>query len=162
MFLLQPTQNIHAQTTVQKAACDSCEYVEKIYRIPFEEKFNFKRVKGKLNGLPLTVIYTTQKTPVTVSAFYVKYLLDNGFIKKSDIRINGKALEGEVVSVGASVILRKISFGDFIRYGIKAKVVDNNSQAISVGPGFWRGEIVIENNHICVTIKEKVKQITSK
>lgn len=136
---------------------DSEVYIEKIYEINYDSVHGFKKIKGRLNGYPLTAVYDNVNVGVSMTSFNASHMLKNGLIEKSDVHVPGKAFEGGNIPPGAVVILKRVSFGSFRRHNVKARVVDNCGQAFSVGKKFFVGEVVVNKNIIKVRFLERIQ-----
>lgn len=132
------------------------DYIEKVYEISYENVYGLRKIKGTLNGYPLTAIFDEENVGVSLTSFNASNMLEKGMIEESEVYVSGKLFDGKIVPSGAVVILKSITFGDFRRNNVKAKVVDNCNPAFSVGDKLFVGDSAICKK---VTIDKKIIRI---
>lgn len=102
--------------------------------IPFTPESGCATVKCTINDLPLSFIFDTGASTVSLSMVEANFMLKNGYLKKEDfvgsqrfIDANGDISEGTVVN------LRNVDFGGLRLNNVKASVVRNQKAPLLLG-----------------------------
>lgn len=136
------------------------EYIEKISKVPFTRKGRVCEVKAKINDLPLTLIFDTGASDVSISNVEATFMYKNGYISQKDIigtqyylNANGEISEGTIIN------LNKVELGDCTLNNIRASVVKNQNAPLLLGQSvlerFGKIEIDNENKVLKITRKER-------
>lgn len=136
------------------------EYVEKTSFVPFTRKGKVCEVKAKINDLPLTLIFDTGASDVSISNVEASFMYKNGYIEERDfigtqyyLNANGEVSEGAIIN------LKKVELGDVTLDNIRASVVKNQKAPLLLGQSvlerFGKIEIDNEKNLLKIIIKER-------
>lgn len=132
---------------------DSINKVE----IPFTPEGGCASVKCIINDLPLTFIFDTGASVVSMSQLEANFMLKNGYLKLSDFVGTGRFINanGEV-SEDAIINLRNIEFGGLHLANVKASVVKNQKAPLLLGQTVLGrlGSIEIDNTNKKLIIKK--------
>lgn len=130
--------------------------------IPFTPESGCATVKCTINELPLSFIFDTGASTVSLSMVEANFMLKNGYLKKEDfvgsqrfIDANGDISEGTVVN------LRNVDFGGLRLNNVKASVVRNQKAPLLLGQTVLGrlGSIEIDNpgKKLIITNNSKMK-----
>ncbi len=126
--------------------------------IPFTKSEGVTKVKCTINDLPLSFIFDTGASLVSMSSVEATFMYKNGYITKDDIcgtsmftDANGDISEGTIIN------LRKIKFGEFELTNVRASVVHNQVAPLLLGQSVLGrlGRITIDNKKLCLIITHK-------
>lgn len=116
--------------------------------VPFTPQGGVVSVKCTINELPLSFIFDTGASTVSISQLEANFMLKNGYLNKNDIvgtnyfiDANGDVSEGTVIN------LREVEFGGFKLNNIQASVVRNQKAPLLLGQSVLGrlGSIEIDN-----------------
>lgn len=116
--------------------------------IPFTPDGGCASVKCTINELPLTFIFDTGASIVSLSQVEANFMLKNGYLKKDDfvgsdrfVDANGNITEGTIVN------LRDVDFGGMKINNVRASVVRNQKAPLLLGQSVLGrlGSIEIDN-----------------
>lgn len=125
----------------------SSENTERV-EIPFTPENGCFSVKCTINELPLSFIFDTGASCVSLSQVEANFMLKNGYLKREDVvgshhftDANGDVSEGTVVN------LRNVDFGGLKLSNVKASVVRNQKAPLLLGQTVLArlGSIEIDN-----------------
>lgn len=143
--LIEPYENrIESPAGEQSDNQKSASRVE----IPFTPESGCATVKCTINDLPLSFIFDTGASTVSLSMVEANFMLKNGYLKKEDfigsqrfIDANGDISEGTVVN------LRNVDFGGLTLNNVKASIVRNQKAPLLLGQSVLGrlGSIEIDN-----------------
>lgn len=87
-----------------------------------------------VNDLPLTFIFDTGASDITISSLEAAFMLKNNYLNEYDFkeRRNYRTASGDIVE-GTKIRLRKIKIGDLELNNIEASVVDRQSAPLLFG-----------------------------
>ena len=117
--------------------------------IPFMPDGGCVSVKCAINDLPLTFIFDTGASTVSLSQVEANFMLKNGYLKRDDfvgsscfVDANGDVSEGTIVS------LRNVDFGGLKLNNVRASVVRNQKAPLLLGQSVLGrlGSIEIDNS----------------
>lgn len=126
--------------------------------VPFAKSEGVTNVKCTINDLPLSFIFDTGASLVSMSSVEATFMYKNGYITKDDIcgttmftDANGDISEGTIIN------LRKIKFGEFELTNVRASVVHNQVAPLLLGQSVLGrlGRITIDNKRQCLIITHK-------
>ena len=125
--------------------------------IPFTPEGGCASVKCTINDLPLTFIFDTGASVVSMSQLEANFMLKNGYLKPSDFVGTGRFVNanGEV-SEDAIINLRNIDFGGLHLTNVKASVVKNQKAPLLLGQTVLGrlGSIEIDNTNKKLIIRK--------
>ena len=116
--------------------------------IPFTPESGCATVKCTINDLPLSFIFDTGASTVSLSLVEANFMLKNGYLKKEDfvgsqrfVDANGDITEGTVVN------LRNVDFGGLSLNNVRASIVRNQKAPLLLGQSVLGrlGSIEIDN-----------------
>lgn len=118
--------------------------------IPFTPDSGCCQVKCTINGLPLSFIFDTGASVVSISQLEANFMLKNGFLDKNDIMGSGRFVDANGnISVGTLINLRDVEFGGVNLHNVKASVVQNQKAPLLLGQTVLNrlGKIEIDNSN---------------
>lgn len=128
------------------------EYVE----IPFTPQGGCASVKCSINDLPLSFIFDTGASIVSISQTEANFMLKNGYITSKDFVGKGRFInaDGEI-SEGTIINLKSVDFGGMKLKDVKASVVRNLKAPLLLGQTVLGrlGRIEIDNHNKKLVIK---------
>ena len=116
--------------------------------IPFTPEQGCASVKCSINDIPLTFVFDTGASTVSISQLEANFMLKNGYLKRDDfvgtsrfIDANGDISEGTIIN------LREVEFGGLKLSNVKASVVRNQKAPLLLGQSVLGrlGSIEIDN-----------------
>ena len=129
----------------------------KIVEIPFTPEGGCASVRCSINDLPLTFIFDTGASIVSMSQLEANFMLKNGYLQPSDFIGNGRFInaDGEV-SENAIINLKRIDFGGLHLSNVKASVVKNQKAPLLLGQTVLGrlGSIEIDNTNKKLIIRK--------
>ena len=129
----------------------------KIVEIPFTPDGGCASVKCTINDLPLTFIFDTGASVVSMSQLEANFMLKNGYLNQSDFVGNGRFVnaDGEV-SENSIINLKNIDFGGLHLTNVKASVVKNQKAPLLLGQTVLGrlGSIEIDNTNKKLIIRK--------
>ena len=128
-----------------------------IIEIPFIPEGGCASVKCTINDLPLTFIFDTGASVVSMSQLEANFMLKNGYLNQSDFVGNGRFVnaDGEV-SENSIINLKNIDFGGLHLTNVKASVVKNQKAPLLLGQTVLGrlGSIEIDNTNKKLIIRK--------
>ena len=125
---------------------------------------NIYKIQCKVNSIPMSFIFDTGASDVSISQSEANLLISQGLLKNEDIKetVKYKIANGSVED-GTKVILRKISIQGYILENIEASIVHHNGAPLLFGLNAINkiGKIEIENNRILIYPKLSLKKENS-
>lgn len=116
--------------------------------VPFTPSAGCASVKCTINSLPLTFIFDTGASTVSLSQVEANFMLKNGYLKKEDIIGSGRFVDANGdVSEGTIINLRDVEFGGLKLENVRASVVRNQKAPLLLGQSVLSrlGKIEIDN-----------------
>lgn len=122
-----------------------------VVEIPFtkERGSNLCNVKCSINGLPLSFIFDTGASIVSLSQVEATFMMKNGYLSKSDVVGDSYFVDANgIVNVGTVINLKKVNFGGLELTNVQASVVNNQMAPLLLGQSVFArlGKIEIDNN----------------
>lgn len=143
------TQENSTQKSGEKDNEDAFEIPSTPIEIPFTPDGGCALVKCSINELPLSFIFDTGASIVSLSQLEANFMLKNGYLSSKDIVGNGRFIDanGEV-SEGTVINLREVDFGGLKLKNVRASVVRNQKAPLLLGQSVLGrlGKIEIDNN----------------
>lgn len=111
----------------------------------------------KVNDLPLKFIFDTGASDVSISMTEALFMFKNGYLKESDV--TGKeyySIANGEIQEGTTINLRKLEFGDFLLYDVKASISNELKAPLLLGQSALSklGKITIDYSEGTLTITE--------
>lgn len=128
-----------------------------IVEIPFTPENGCVSVKCNINELPLTFIFDTGASVVSMSQLEASFMLKNGYLKPSDFVGSGRFVDANGdVSEGSIINLKNVEFGGLNLTNVKASVVKNQKAPLLLGQSVLGrlGSIEIDNNNKKLIIRK--------
>ena len=121
----------------------------KVSEIPFTKEDGVFRVKCQINDLPLSFIFDTGASDVTISMVEATFMVKNGYLSDSDIIGSQRYMDANGnVAVGTVINLKKVDLGDFSLNNVRAAVVRNQKAPLLLGQSVLGrlGKVEIDNS----------------
>lgn len=131
---------------------------ERIVEVPFSAANGVTTVKCTINGLPLTFVFDTGASDVSISQTEASFMYKNGYLGKKDIVGNSAYITADgSISIGTNIILQKIDFGGLELKAVRASVVGNQRAPLLLGQSVLQrlGKIEIDNQRQVLKITTK-------
>lgn len=123
---------------------------DEIIEIPFTPDGGCASVKCSINDLPLTFIFDTGASIVSISQTEANFMLKNGYLSQQDIRGKGRFVnaDGDICE-GTIINLREVDFGGLKLKDVRASVVKNQKAPLLLGQTVLGrlGKIEIDNKN---------------
>lgn len=128
--------------------------------IPFTPSAGCASVKCEINDLPLTFIFDTGASVLSMSQLEANFMFKNGYLKPEDVV--GKAQFSDAngdISEGTVINLREVKFGGLKLENVRASVVRNQRAPLLLGQTVLGrlGSIEIDNDAQKLIIKTQNK-----
>ena len=117
--------------------------------IPFTPDGGCVSVKCSINELPLSFIFDTGASIVSLSQVEANFMLKNGYLKREDFVGSGRFVDANGdISEGTIVNLRDVDFGGLKLNNVRASVVRNQKAPLLLGQSVLGrlGSIEIDNS----------------
>lgn len=122
-------------------------------RITMEQDGGVYKVPCKVNGLKLKFIFDTGAATVSISSTIANMMLENDYLKQSDIQGTGASViaDGSIVD-HTKIILREIEIGGLILRNVEAVVIHNQDSPLLLGLSAIRrlGKVSISGNGLII------------
>lgn len=131
---------------------------ERVVEVPFSAANGVTTVKCSINGLPLTFVFDTGASDVSISQTEASFMYKNGYLSKKDIVGNSAYITADgSISIGTNIILQKINFGGLELKAVRASVVGNQRAPLLLGQSVLQrlGKIEIDNQRQVLKITTK-------
>ena len=130
---------------------------ERVVEVPFTAANGVTKVECTVNGLPLSFIFDTGASDVTLSQTEANFMYKNGYLSQKDVigKQRFQTADGNI-SVGTTIMLNHINFGGLELTGVRASIVANQKAPLLLGQTVLQrlGKIEIDN-------ERKVLKITT-
>jgi tetratricopeptide (TPR) repeat protein len=136
---------------------DNGQAQTKQVEIPYTPDGGCAQVKCTINDLPLTFIFDTGASIVSLSMVEANFMLKNGYLKRSDFVGSGRFVDANGdVSEGSIVNLRNVNFGGLELTNVHASVVRNQKAPLLLGQSVLGrlGKIEIDNTNRIIRITQ--------
>jgi clan AA aspartic protease (TIGR02281 family) len=114
-------------------------------------------VPCSINDLPLTFIFDTGASTVTISSLEASFMLKNNYLNKSDI-LNREyyVTASGAIEEGTRIRLKNVKIGDFSLENVEATVVTNQSAPLLLGQSVLNrfGKVDIDYHNMKITLKK--------
>lgn len=145
---------------VEEVVQDKANYVEKVVEIPFTRSGGVTKVKCSINDLPLSFIFDTGASTVSISSLEATFMYKNDYLTDKDIVGRSAFVDANGdISVGTIINLRKVTFCGLELTDVKASVVSNDQAPLLLGQTvlsrLGKIEIDYERSILKITTKEK-------
>lgn len=140
-FQKEPLTTSDGESSMPK----ECERIE----IPFTPDGGCASVKCTINELPLTFIFDTGASIVSLSQVEANFMLKNGYLKREDFAGSGRFVDANGdITEGTIVNLRNVDFGGMKLNNVRASVVRNQKAPLLLGQSVLGrlGSIEIDNS----------------
>lgn len=140
-FQKEPLTTSDGESSISKES----ERVE----IPFTPDGGCASVKCTINELPLTFIFDTGASIVSLSQVEANFMLKNGYLKREDFAGAGRFVDANGdITEGTIVNLRNVDFGGMKLNNVRASVVRNQKAPLLLGQSVLGrlGSIEIDNH----------------
>lgn len=140
-FKKEPLTTSNGESSISKES----ERVE----IPFTPDGGCASVKCTINELPLTFIFDTGASIVSLSQVEANFMLKNGYLKREDFAGSGRFVDANGdITEGTIVNLRNVDFGGLKLNNVRASVVRNQKAPLLLGQSVLGrlGSIEIDNH----------------
>lgn len=127
--------------------------------IPFTPDGGCASVKCSINELPLSFIFDTGASIVSISQTEANFMLKNGYLTRQDIAGKGRFINADGdVSEGTIINLREVDFGGLKLKDVKASVVKNQRAPLLLGQTVLGrlGKIEIDNKNKKIIITPSI------
>jgi len=107
---------------------------DRIEAVPFVPENGLCKVVGEVNGLPLSFVFDTGASDVTLSTVEATFMKKNGYLEERDFggSVNYMTASGEVAE-GTIINLRQIKVGHFTLSNVRATVIRNQHAPLLLG-----------------------------
>ena len=126
--------------------------------IPFIPDNGCASVKCVINDLPLTFIFDTGASIISISQVEANFMLKNGYLKPEDVIGKSRFVDANGdISEGIVINLREVKFGGIKLDNVRASVVRNQRAPLLLGQSVLGrlGSIEIDNEGKKLIIKSK-------
>ena len=126
--------------------------------IPFIPDNGCASVKCVINDLPLTFIFDTGASIISISQVEANFMLKNGYLKPEDVIGKSRFVDANGdISEGTVINLREVKFGGIKLDNVRASVVRNQRAPLLLGQSVLGrlGSIEIDNEGKKLIIKSK-------
>jgi tetratricopeptide (TPR) repeat protein/predicted aspartyl protease len=148
------------QTIIPDESSDHVQPQTEQVEIPYTPDNGCASVKCTINDLPLTFIFDTGASIVSLSMVEANFMLKNGYLKRSDFVGSGKFVDANGdVSEGSIVNLRNVNFGGLELTNVHASVVRNQKAPLLLGQSVLGrlGKIEIDNTSKTIKVTQLKK-----
>ena len=130
---------------------------ERVVEVPFTASNGVTKVECTINGLPLSFIFDTGASDVSLSQTEANFMYKNGYLSQKDVigKQRFQTADGNI-SIGTTIMLNHINFGGLELTGVRASIVANQKAPLLLGQTVLQrlGKIEIDN-------ERKVLKITT-
>lgn len=145
----------------QKQRVESKEVAmyDEIIEIPFTPDGGCASVRCSINDLPLTFIFDTGASIVSISQTEANFMLKNGYLSQQDITGKGRFVNADGdISEGTIINLREVDFGGLKLKDVRASVVKNQKAPLLLGQTVLGrlGKIEIDNSNKKLIITKRL------
>lgn len=135
---------------------------ETVVEVPFTRSGGVTKVKCEINGLPLSFIFDTGASTVSISSLEATFMYKNDYLSAKDIVGKSSFVDANGdISVGTIINLNKVTFGGLELENVRASVVSNDKAPLLLGQTvlsrLGRVEIDYTNSVLRITTKKEIK-----
>ncbi len=149
---------VHERISRMDSPSQDAVQTERVVEVPFSASNGVTTVKCSINGLPLTFVFDTGASNVSISQTEASFMYKNGYLSKKDIVGNSAYITADgSISIGTNIILQKIDFGGLELKAVRASVVGNQRAPLLLGQSVLQrlGKIEIDNQRQVLKITTK-------
>jgi clan AA aspartic protease (TIGR02281 family) len=152
------------QSKWQSKPQDAVKGEVRVVEVPFSPAGGVTTVKCAINGLPLTFIFDTGASSVSLSKVEADFMYKNGYLTDKDIvgKQYFQTADGNI-SVGTVINLKEIVFGGLTLTNVRASVTQSQSAPLLLGQSVLQrlGKIEIDNEKrvLKITTTENVTPV---
>jgi clan AA aspartic protease (TIGR02281 family) len=122
---------------------------ERVVEIPFSKAGGVTKVDCTINELPLSFIFDTGASDVTISQVEANFMYKNGYLSNKDVigKQRYQTADGSI-SVGTTIILKEVQFAGLVLKNVRASVVKSQNAPLLLGQSVLQrlGKIEIDNS----------------
>ena len=147
MSQYETQENVNQESEIS-IDIDAYEVPSAPVEIPFTPDGGCALVKCSINELPLSFIFDTGASIVSLSQLEANFMLKNGYLSSKDVVGNGRFIDANGdVSEGTVINLRDVDFGGLKLKNVRASVVRNQKAPLLLGQSVLGrlGKIEIDN-----------------
>lgn len=119
------------------------------YIIPFKPSGGGTyEVQSKINGLPLSMLFDTGASDISISQTEVDFMIKNGFLSEQDyIGVERYSLANGETEVSRTIMLKQVEIGGLVLKNVRASVTKNRTAGMLFGQSAMSryGKITIDN-----------------
>ena len=144
-----------------KGEPDDAEYEDEEVEMPFTKEGTLYKVKCSVNELPLSFIFDTGASDVSMSMVEATFMMKNGYLSKKDVIGSANFLDANGnINAGTVINLRKVDLGGVTIGNVRASVVQNQKAPLLLGQTVLNraGKIEIDNDKRVMRITHKVRK----
>lgn len=144
-----------------KGEPDDAEYEDEEVEVPFTKEGTLYKVKCSVNELPLSFIFDTGASDVSMSMVEATFMMKNGYLSKKDVIGSANFLDANGnINAGTVINLRKVDLGGVTIGNVRASVVQNQKAPLLLGQTVLNraGKIEIDNDKRVMRITHKVRK----
>lgn len=132
--LVSKYEGRQARKLASAVTANEAKAESRVIEVPFEKKGGVLSVRCVVNGLPLSFIFDSGASDVSISRVEANFMLANGYIKESDFgdRAYYTVADGSL-SAGTKVKLSSVTFGGETLHDVWASVVDGQNSPLLLG-----------------------------
>lgn len=137
-------------TSTESESSSESDVIAERTEIPFTPEGGCATVKCTINDLPLSFIFDTGASIVSLSQTEANFMLKNGYLSKKDMIGTGRFTDANGdVSEGTILNLREVDFGGLKLKNVRASVVRNQKAPLLLGQTVLGrlGKIEIDNKN---------------
>ena len=131
---------------------------ERVVEIPFTKAGGVTKVDCTINELPLSFIFDTGASDVTISQVEANFMYKNGYLSNKDVigKQRYQTADGNI-SEGTTIILKEIQFAGLTLKNVRASVVKSQNAPLLLGQSVLQrlGKIEIDNSQRILKITTK-------
>lgn len=124
--------------------------------IPFTRQGGVCNVKCQINGLPLSFVFDTGASNVTLSMVEATFMMKNNYLTKNDVIGSQYYMDANGnISEGTVILIKEVKFGDLTLRNIRATVVKNQKAPLLLGQSVLSklGSVELDNHKEVIRIK---------
>lgn len=141
--------------------CSLCSMAQKI--IIMELEGGVYKVPCKVNGLKMKFIFDTGASSVCLSETMATFLLDNGYLSRTDIKGTGKARVADGRTVNNYIVnIKDLEIDGLHLANVTASIIEGQSAPLLLGQSAIQklGRISIEGNKLVINSAKEKKKLT--
>lgn len=148
--LIQKYETLVTNHTEHGTSDNNAVTTGKPVEIPFTQDGGCASVKCSINNLPLSFIFDTGASTVSISMTEANFMLKNGYLNKKDIVGSSLFMNADGnINEGTIINLKEVDFGGLKLKNVRASVVRNQKAPLLLGQSVLSrlGKIEIDNHN---------------